>query len=170
MKEIGSIPDELKTFFDIILPTRFRPDIAKKFTGLNESDFDTISPDMVNLIPYQILQKNNFFREFIIDSMDLTNSPVQNERIKKSKLEKKETGTAYLSPTESANNDYKMLARQIKQNKKGKNNKKYNLDYYKENKRMIKGSRKIVVPKFNISENSLEEPKKEIYFQKQRNV
>jgi hypothetical protein len=80
LKNFNDIPANIKLFFDEMILAKFLPDPSVVFTGLNERKFDVGSSQII--VPAVILKKNNFFSEFIINEMDLTNSPIQNERIK----------------------------------------------------------------------------------------
>ena len=138
-----TIPDELETFINDIVPEKFLPKLGEKFEGLNETEFDLLSSQII--VPAVILKKNNFFKQFIIeeDKMDLSVSPVQNERIKMSNLNGIESDIDYLTPTDDYNGP-QMLARKIKSNKK--NSKQYYSN--------MKGSRKTIVPKFEKDEKN----------------
>ena len=146
LKNFENIPHDIKSFIDEMVPARFLPNESEEFTGLNERDFDAVSSQII--VPAIVLKKNNFFSEFITSNMDLTTSPIQNERIKIKNLGKKENGIDYLSPTDDISEGPRMLARKVSENKKSK---QYN------NKNMtISGSRKIIVSSFDKTSSASE--------------
>ena len=146
LKNFENIPHDIKSFIDEMVPARFLPNESEEFTGLNERDFDAVSSQII--VPAIVLKKNNFFNEFITSNMDLTTSPIQNERIKIKNLGKKENGIDYLSPTDDISEGPRMLARKVSENKKSK---QYN------NKNMtISGSRKIIVSSFDKTNSASE--------------
>ena len=132
-----SIPKELETFINDVIPEKFLPSIKGDFNGLNEREFDMISSQII--IPGILLKKNNFFKEFITELNTVTTSSIENEQINIDKLNIKESGIDYISPTDD-NLGSRMLGR-----KNSYNNKKKSQQYYSN---MI-GSRKILVSKFD---------------------
>lgn len=130
-----SIDKEMELFINEVIPKRFLPKVGEKFLGLNEIEFDSVSSQII--VPAVVLKKNNFFKQFIKeDNMDLSISPVQNERIKMSELNLVESDIDYLTPTDDYHGP-QMLARKINSNKKKSK------QYYSN----MKGSRKIIGPK-----------------------
>lgn len=133
-KHMKNIPNYLINFFDDVL-MKFKPTDSEKFDGLNETIFNSKKNDTISA--NIILQKNIFFNDFINKTMDLSTSPIQNKRIKISRLRKKKKGGQYNSPTEMS--DSILLT-----NKKNNSDNKLSREY---NKNMIKGSRSITIPK-----------------------
>ena len=139
LEKKNMITDELKSFIDEIVPSKYLPIIDQPFDGLNEKEFDATTSQII--LPSTILRKNNFFKEFITNDMDLSVSPIQNERIKIRELGKKEKDIDYISPTENSVDELRMLGKKVSKNKKKMN------PYY--NKNMMKGSRRIIMPSYD---------------------
>lgn len=133
-KHMKSVPKYLLDFLDEIL-LEFKPNENEKFDGLDEVSFNSKKNDTISA--NIILQKNIFFNDFINKTMDLSTSPIQNKRIKISRLHKKKKGGQYSSPTETSDSI-------ILTNKKINSHNKISREY---NKNMIKGSRSITIPK-----------------------
>lgn len=130
-KHFGDIPKEIKKLVDDIIPARFQPHDQQHFVGLNEMDFDANSSQII--VPSGLLRKNNFFSEFINgNNMDLSASPMENQRMKSEKIGKKESGINYLSPTDDISDEYRMLGKNISNKKKSSNS--------------ITGSRSVFIP------------------------
>ena len=107
---------ELTQFINEIIPEKYRIEKDDKFNGLDITKFDSSSDNI--LTAAMILKKNKFFTKFI---MDLTVSPIKNDKIQKEELNLEESGLNY-----------------IKLNKK---NKKSNKLY---SKNMVTGTRRII--------------------------
>ena len=77
---IKGLPVELKHLIDDIIPEKIRSQTEEiEFNGLDETLFDAIASTI--LTPLMILKKNNFFSEFIKESikdMDISASPYSN--------------------------------------------------------------------------------------------
>jgi len=149
LKENDNIPDMISGFINEMVPEKFRIEPDEKFKGLNENMFDNLSNYII--VPSVTLKKNKFFSEFI-EGMDLSASPVQNNKLDLNELNYKESGIDYLknknSISESSNDEYSKLNKtKILDRKKSK-------QYYRN---MIKGSRKIVVPGLTMSESPMSE-------------
>ena len=139
MKHNGECSKELKEFIDELIPKKFLPNHNENFTGLNEMEFDNYSSQII--VPAIVLRKNNFFTKFIkTNNMELSVSPIENDKIQIKKVSKREKDVNYLSPTDDISDEYRMLGRNISNKKKSQ---------YSNNKDMITGSRKVVVPGFN---------------------
>jgi len=149
LKENDNIPDIISGFINEMVPEKFRIEPDEKFKGLNENMFDNLSSYII--VPSVTLKKNKFFSEFI-EGMDLSASPVQNNKLDLNELNYKESGIDYLknknSISESSNDEYSKL------NKTKISNRKKSKQYYRN---MIKGSRKIVVPGLTMSESPMSE-------------
>jgi len=145
LKNQGGISVEIEKFITDMIPDKFLTK-DKKFTGLDEHYFDSVSSKII--IPSLVIKQNSFFSEFISNNtniggkrMDLSVSPIFNKRINKKKLETKESGIRYTisqtSPTDGETDEPRMLGKKVlSNNKKSK-------EYYTD---MVRGSRKITVP------------------------
>ena len=85
------IIDELKNFFDDIIPEKFTQNQNQEFKELDEDLYERSATEI--LTPFNIIKKNIFFANFI--NMDLSPSPINEEKIKVSQLKKKENGVVY---------------------------------------------------------------------------
>jgi len=121
-------------FIKEIIPDRFM-DIQENFSGLNEEEFNSMSSEIV--ISSTIIKKNKFFRDFIIDTMDLSASPVENNKINIKNIGKMNS-KAVLSITEASSDEPRLLGRKVLSKKKKING--YSI---------MRGTRKITVPKFS---------------------
>lgn len=137
---------QVDDFINDMVPKQYRSE-SKNFKGLDEAKFDSKSSFMLTAV--MILKKNNFFHDFI--DMDLTVSPVDNNRVNKKELKNIEGNIESIgspisgSPTEAESDDHRLLAKNVNSKDRKKSE-----QYYRT---MIRGSRKIVVPGFNVSEN-----------------
>ncbi|AYV78272.1 MAG: divergent protein kinase [Edafosvirus sp.] len=121
LEELGGIPKEIKNFYNDVLPDQFRTKNKKQFNGLDEAYFETNVSSIQT--PTIILKKNNFFSQFIRQSMDseMSISPISNNPQDIKKFNIKDGNIDYpKSPTEVSDAP-QMLAR--KKQKKKDNNK-----------------------------------------------
>ena len=152
--------DELFKFINDIIPEKLRTNERKDFSGLNESLFSLIPVHY--LFPSNILKKNNFFSEFIIN-MDISASPIRDENIQLSRLSEKDKiiDYSFSSPTDISD-EPRMLGREINYKKNTYNNSNNNMikKTYSNNNNMIKGSRKLYRPsllkEYSISEGDID--------------
>jgi hypothetical protein len=120
VKENGITHPELDLFLLDMVPLPLRVQDKSKFDGLDETLFDAIATTVET--PLIILLKNNFFSEFIkesIDNMDFSVSPVDNKVLSSKKLSKKEEGIEYddVSVTDDLSDGPRLLARNINYDK-----------------------------------------------------
>jgi len=133
------IPQDVLTFVNSLLPSKYVENDASKFTGLDENKFDSNSSEIV--APSMIIRKNKFFSDFITTMADLSASPVELRRINIEKLKHVKNETrADLSITDASSDAPRLLGRKVSSKRKKSN------EYYKND---MKGLRKIVVPNFN---------------------
>ena len=161
MSEMKYENTELEKFINDIIPEKLKINLRNDFTGLNESLFSLIPVQY--LFPSNILKKNNFFSEFIIN-MDITVSPINNDRIKISRLREKDklVDYSFSSPTEISDAP-RMVARKINYKNDPNNENSNNNNMIKKtssnNINMIKGTRKLYKPsllkEYSISEGDI---------------
>src|SRR5690606_30247415 len=96
--EFDQLPSKCQQFIDDVLPTEFRSEDNDNFNGLDENIFDSVSPTIES--PGLILRKNNFFSQFIKESMDITGSIHSKPSNSVTSLNKNNT-TLDNTPTES---------------------------------------------------------------------
>ena len=131
----------VKQFLADIVPENFRVKREEEFNGLNEAVFDALSTTVKT--PIIILTKNNFFSEFIKESinsrMDLSASPVNNNSQNVDRFLEKGNDIRYsdVSLTDISSDEPRLLARNINYDK---NKRSYN---NRMNKSEIRGSRRI---------------------------
>jgi hypothetical protein len=159
------VPDILKDIFDEILPLELRTHNENEFKGLNEKVYSAITK--IVQTPLMILKKNNFFTEFIkesINSMDLSVSPMENkieniEQYKNKEIMDESQSAIFSSATDPLSNEPLLLAKKVS---KKNNNILYNSsnkNSYKNNKNMervgkIFGSKKTKKVKKTIKEGN----------------
>jgi hypothetical protein len=144
-KQAGMVmPQDVVTFVNSLLPSKYVENDASKFIGLDENKFDSNSSEIV--VPSMIIRKNKFFSEFITDMADLSASPVELRRINIEKLKHTNSETrADLSITDASSDAPRLLGRKVSSKRKKSN------AYYKND---MKGLRKIVVPNFSEGSNT----------------
>jgi len=140
---------ELNQFLLDMVPENLRIPNENEFAGLDERLFDAIATTVET--PAIILRKNNFFSEFIkesIDNMDLSASPINNNSENINKFTYKESGIEYneISLTDNSSDEPRLLARNINFNKNNQSKKKTSYNS-RMNKSIIHGSRKMNVPR-----------------------
>jgi len=77
---IQSLPLNVKKFIEEIIPVEFLAKSTKNFSGLDIYKFTTNNYKL--LVPTDIVNKNNFFSEFIMSNSDSDMTPVNNSGMK----------------------------------------------------------------------------------------
>lgn len=147
------IPNDLKKFFDEIIPHDLRTSTDAEFNGLDQAIYDAISTTIQT--PLMILKKNTFFSEFIIERMDFSASPISNNS------ENVVSYASFDSPTDGSFDSPKLLAR----NTKNKNNM-----YSNNNMEIMKGSRRINNSPFLYGSGSLVDAAEKQHGKKKRRI
>lgn len=120
--------NELNRVLLEIVPEKFRYENENDFVGLDENLFDSMATMITT--PGLILRKNNFFSEFIVESldkMDLSASPLQDNSEDINKLNRMQKNINYdnKSPTETSTDAPRMLGRKSNSNNSGLKKKDY---------------------------------------------
>ncbi len=147
------VNDKIIHFIESIIPEKYRNFNDNNFK-LDEKVFN--SDETHFIIPSDILKKNIFFSDFILNKMDITVTPIsslsENSLDKYSKKDKKINYDIEInSLTETSNNNSRMIAKNIKY----KNKKTYS-NYNNIKDSMIKGTRRLYVPtRNNLNEGNI---------------
>src|SRR5690606_25377031 len=120
--EFDQLPSKCQQFIDDVLPTEFRSEDNDNFNGLDENIFDSVSPTIES--PGLILRKNNFFSQFIKESMDITGSIHSKPSNSVTSLNKNNT-TLDNTPTESSDEVTHISLAKRKKNSSTYKNKQY---------------------------------------------
>lgn len=122
-----NLDKEIIEFIESIIPKKYR-NFTKDYK-LDEKIYNNYDESFI--IPKYILEKNNFFNTNIVKNMEITASPINENKLNTDNID---------SLTESVNSFSRMLAKNIKY----KNKKTYSK--YNNINSMIKGTRNLYVP------------------------